>query len=153
MIETQTYSRKSFDVQAVQVTKENLAEIAEWCGGERHHRETHFFAGPQSFIVVPVRKPSNPRQTMAFIGDWILQINKSFRVYTPLAFERSFELKEKSIISTPIACPGMFYGYGSLAGEPSGDRVFAIFPNVEDSVVMLAQYYSDIIYFYIGDDE
>ena len=32
-METATYDRRGFSVEAVQVTEENIADVAVWCGG------------------------------------------------------------------------------------------------------------------------
>lgn len=85
MLETQKYVRKPFFVDAVQVTAENLADVAEWCGGDVRT------AGQAQYIKVRVVRPLNERQTKAMIGDWVLYAGTGFKVYTPKAFSGAFE--------------------------------------------------------------
>lgn len=84
-----SYVRKPFPVEAIQVSEENAAEVAEWCGGEvleETKRGTNW-----KYIKVPVHRPLNLRQTKAFLGDWLLKSEMGFKVYTQRAFESSFE--------------------------------------------------------------
>lgn len=90
-VTTQKYVRKPFMIDAVQVTKENMDELAEWCKG------TVYALPPVSgrirkFIDVPVQKATHERQKRAFCGDWLLFSGKAFKVYTEKAFTTCFEL-------------------------------------------------------------
>jgi hypothetical protein len=95
-MQTNTYYRKPFPVQAVQVTPENLFEVASWCKGDVLVTQPRS-AGPgntgqKSYVKVPVVAPRNPKQTMAFPGDWVLAAgNSSFKVYTNKAFNDTFD--------------------------------------------------------------
>lgn len=88
-METTTFARKPFYVQAVQVTEENFDKIAEWTGG------TVTQAKQGKYIKVAVQRFLYERQTQAFVGDWILYTkqgeNDSFKVYTDGAFRKSFD--------------------------------------------------------------
>jgi len=86
---TNLYVRRPFEVTAVQVTEDNLAEVADWCEGEV--RET---AEGTKFVKVRVYRPMNSRQTRAFVGDWVLYSGRAYKVYTVRAFEQSFMAKE-----------------------------------------------------------
>lgn len=93
MIETAKYQRKPFEVEGVQVTAENMAEVAEWCQGEI--QETSGNTGvevtePSKYIHVRVHRAIHPRQTKAFVGDWVLYAGTGYKVYTKKAFENSF---------------------------------------------------------------
>jgi hypothetical protein len=93
-MQTNTYYRKPFPVQAVQVTAENLFEVASWCKGEVLVTQPRS-AGPgstdqKSYVKVPVVAPRNPKQTMAFPSDWVLQAGTSFKVYSTKAFMDTF---------------------------------------------------------------
>lgn len=84
------YSKKIFYVEAVQVTEENMAQIAEWCAGELMHTKQN--TPPSPFIKVPVAYPKNDRQTRAFINDYVVKAdNNHFRVYPQRAFLCAFE--------------------------------------------------------------
>lgn len=94
MIEIYKYARKPFVVEAIQVTADNMAEVAHWCGGEvRTVKESGVasVAGTK-YVAVRVKRPLTARQTKAFVGDWVLASGHSFKVYTPGAFEKSFAI-------------------------------------------------------------
>lgn len=80
----QLFTRAPFDVQAVQVTTGNIAEIAAWCNGTIHQ-------GVKSLYIkleIPDAKSSVRQQ--AFPGDWILLSDQGYRIYTERALESNF---------------------------------------------------------------
>jgi len=81
--------RRPFEVDCVQVTSENMEEVAEWCMGNLNITDK-----ADKFIKVRVHSPLTERQTKAFAGDWVLYANKGFKVYTEKAFNNAFELEE-----------------------------------------------------------
>lgn len=84
MIESTTYVRKPFEVEAVQVTEENIDEVREWCQGTT-------MEDSRPYIKVRVARALNERQTKAYPGDWVLYAGTGFKVYTDKAFHRTFE--------------------------------------------------------------
>lgn len=91
---TQKFVRKPLVVDAVQVTAENFEAIADWCQGEILDNSGDSPAKPNPgahYIRVRVHQPKVPRQTKAYIGDWILYTERGYKIYTPKAFESSFE--------------------------------------------------------------
>lgn len=84
-ITTERFVRRIFYVDAVSVTEDNIADIAEWCKG------TVKADGAHSYIKVRVDRPVNGRQTKAFIGDWVVFAGRGFKVYTQKAFANSFD--------------------------------------------------------------
>lgn len=91
-ISIEVYVRKSFDVEAIRVTNDNMRAVAEWCAGEVKAIGGHDGRyGP--YIKVDVFRPINERQTQAFVGDWVLRMGTSFKVYTDSAFKKDFEKK------------------------------------------------------------
>lgn len=92
-MDIETYQRKTFPVNAVQVTEENLLEVSEWCGGEILEQKTKIKNATkiENFIKVPVKNPLNEKQTRAYIGDWVLEADENYKVYTDRAFSKSFE--------------------------------------------------------------
>jgi len=94
MIETNKFARKPFYVDAVQVTSENMAEVAEWCQGDVITSDT---PPNGTHIKVRVHRPLTERQTKAFVGDWVLYAGTGFKVYTDKAFEKSFEGAESTV--------------------------------------------------------
>lgn len=92
---TEKFMRKTFPIDAVQVTEENMEEVAQWCKGviettpaeiaEKLSRD------PEVWIRVKVHNPLDDRQTQAFVGDWVLYTNRSYKCYRDRPFKRSFE--------------------------------------------------------------
>ena len=99
------YVRKSFEVQAVQLTDENLEAVAEWCGGKIRQTKGSDTRPPCPYVKVKVYRPMNERQTMGFPGDWVFDDGKSFKVYTKNAFDKSFEEPEPPSFDTPVEAP------------------------------------------------
>lgn len=98
-LETRNYSRVPFHVDAVQVTEENLEQIAEWAGGEvkTANRTIRDAEGKPTgekekarYIKIETHRPLNERQTRAFIGDWVLKSDSGFKIYTAKAFSECF---------------------------------------------------------------
>jgi hypothetical protein len=95
-LDIQKFSSIPYDVDSVQVTLENMEEVAKWCQGtvekiDKPEGEDEFF------IRVRVHRPMNERQTKAFPGDHVLYRADSrggFKVYTEAAFPKSFKPKE-----------------------------------------------------------
>lgn len=85
MLEISRWTRKPFDVEAVQVTKENYDEVAKWCQGTVVTGE-----GEGDYIKVRVLRVINERQTRAYVGDWVLYAGTGYKVYTDKAFRKSF---------------------------------------------------------------
>jgi len=93
MIETTTYVRKPFEVEAVEVTEENIEEVKDWCQG-------YLDTDNRPFIKVKVARALNERQTKAYPGDWVLYAGTGFKVYTAKAFHRTFE-RPHNVNATP----------------------------------------------------
>lgn len=91
-METQTYARKTFYVEAVQITKANFEAVAEWTNGEIEEILDKKLGKMVKVIKVAVYNPMNPLQSQARLGDWVLTSNSGFKIYTNRAFENSFEL-------------------------------------------------------------
>lgn len=81
---TQEFVRRPITVHGVQVTTDNINDVAKWCKG------TIGFESDKPCIHVKVRRPLNRRQTIAFVGDYVLHGSAGFKVYTEDAFERTF---------------------------------------------------------------
>jgi hypothetical protein len=85
-MKTHKFARKPFYVDAVRVSEANIEEVAAWCEGQIQETDDG-----QTYISVKVHRPLTERQTQAFIGDWVLYAGSGFKVYTPKAFDKSFE--------------------------------------------------------------
>lgn len=88
MVAVQKYVSVPIEVEAVEVTAENLEDIAVWCNGEL--RTASIDENPVTYIKVPVKRPRTERQTKAFVGDWILKTPIAIKVYNPIAFKKNF---------------------------------------------------------------
>lgn len=91
MIETQKYVRKPLFVDAVRITSANFEEIATWCQGEILTDDAPQGQTARDYIKVRVHNPKNPRQTKAFVGDWLLYTERGYKVYTHKPFCASFD--------------------------------------------------------------
>lgn len=94
-ITTKKFCRKPFYVDGIQVTEENINDVAAWCGGEVLEQEPKK-GDPKKYIKVDVRRPLHHRQTMAFVNDWILKAGTGFKVYTESAFDSNFDPVEET---------------------------------------------------------
>jgi len=108
-ITTITHVRKPLYVEAVQVTEENFAELALWCQGkitEPPSEKPH-----ERHIHLQVANPMNPRQAQARVGDWILTSDQGYKVYTPKAFAKTFDVAkvkvevESGLFASTVASP------------------------------------------------
>lgn len=97
MLEIMQYVRKPFPVQAVRVGPENINDIVDWCKGKLDVDQ----GGAQYIQVDAVRNPITPRQSKAYLGDWVLLTGTSFKVYTDKAFKKSFEQSSVETIMQP----------------------------------------------------
>lgn len=89
-MEIKQYARKPFVVEGLQVTDENLEAVADWCGGDIRTGYVHG-EGDRRYIKVRVHHHISDRQTKAYVGDWVLRSGNGHKVYTNVAFEKSFE--------------------------------------------------------------
>ena len=92
-IEIGNFTRKPFDVEAVQVTNENMKEVSKWCKGSiKNAPGTDGNEG--RFILVKVHNAANDRHKQAFPGDWIFYSRTTgHKVYSDRAFRGSFDQK------------------------------------------------------------
>lgn len=91
-IKTVQHIRKPLFVDAVRVTKDNLADVAAWCQGGVCSEGADYIKAPGTeYVHVRVHNPKYPRQTRAFVGDWILYTDRGYKVYTNKAFRASFD--------------------------------------------------------------
>jgi hypothetical protein len=84
-MDTKTARRKTFDVDYVVVTEENISEVAVWCNGTVGGEE------PDRFIKIVDKNAMNTRQTKAFVGDYVLKSGMTFKSYGKKSFYKSFD--------------------------------------------------------------
>lgn len=85
------FIRKPFPVEGVRVTPENMEEVRAWCNGVIKTSPASGSRPEAKYIEVAVVRPANPKQCMAFVGNWVLRVGSSFKVYTDTGFRTSFE--------------------------------------------------------------
>ena len=78
---------KPLYVEAVQVTSQNMVEVAEWCGGTVQTSEEK---RPRKYILVATVRPMQERQTWAFAGNWVLKTPQGYKIYTNNSFMNGF---------------------------------------------------------------
>lgn len=100
-MKTHKFARKPFYVDAVRVSEANIEEVSKWCGGEIQTDDEG------TYIKVRVHRPLTDRQTKAYVGDWVLYAGTGFKVYTPKAFDKSFE-KVKTLTKAQADEAGIF---------------------------------------------
>lgn len=83
------YVRKPLYVDVVQVTEENFEDVAKWCMGDIVEE------GATKHIRVRVHAPKSPRQTKAYVGDWILYTDRGYKIYLDKAFKDNFDAVEE----------------------------------------------------------
>lgn len=98
-IETRRFTRVPFPVDAVQVTEDNLEELAAWTDGEvktakRSIRDENGKPTGEKetaqYVKIDTHRPLNERQTRAFVGDWVLKSDSGYKIYTAKAFDSCF---------------------------------------------------------------
>lgn len=103
-IKTKKFVRKPFDIEAIQVTAENMEEVARWCRGQLRKSGGPGGRNTQRYIKVNVKRSLSDRQTTAYVGDWVVnaldQSVKGFKVYTPKAFSLTFEEVVDDMVET-----------------------------------------------------
>jgi hypothetical protein len=89
-LEIKEYVRRPFKVEGVQVTEENMETVAIWCDGRIFKTKD---GTPFVKVTITAGNPKYSRtyRSRAFVGDWVLDSGKSFKVYTSKAFEATFE--------------------------------------------------------------
>lgn len=87
---TKQYTQNPLIVDAVQVTADNMAEVATWCGGTVKTLTNKERNRTSKYIDVNVINPKSIRQGRAFVGDFVLATDKGYKVFNPTAFANTF---------------------------------------------------------------
>jgi hypothetical protein len=90
-VKLEKFIRRAFPVEGVRVTAENMEEVATWTGGTIHTKPASKSHPEAKYIHIDVVQPRNVGQTMAFIGNWVLQLGTGFKIYTDTAFKNTFD--------------------------------------------------------------
>lgn len=117
-MDIQTFTRKPFHVQAVRVTADNMDEVAKWCGGKVIDRANPKNKSQEQYYVkVNVVRPITEKQTMAFVGNYVLKTGHGFKVYTKVGLDKTFEevdpllLEKNTPVEKKIEMPANFKAF------------------------------------------
>lgn len=94
-IKPNKYTSKPTYVDAIEVTVENLTEVAVWCHGDvrtEGHPKTEPEKPDVKYIKINMYHPLNARQTKAYAGDMVVYSGTKFKVFTQKAFASTFEI-------------------------------------------------------------
>lgn len=78
-----TFSRKPFTVEAVEITEENLDDIAKLIGEVKEKDGVKYIA---------VEKRIVPNIHRAYVGWWVTRMGDNLRCYSPKIFTDQFEV-------------------------------------------------------------
>lgn len=86
-----TYTRKPFVVEAVEITDENIEDVAKMIGVDGEVRDKD----GAKYIVVDKRIVPNIHRASA--GWWLTRMGDNLRCYSPKIFTEQFELASEAI--------------------------------------------------------
>ena len=72
------WERNSFEVEAVQVTSQNIGAVALWTEGEVCRQQTH---NGRWYVLVDTVEYNRLKQTKVFVGDWVIKVQNQFKHY------------------------------------------------------------------------
>lgn len=89
----ETYERKIVKCQAIQITAENIHDVAKWCGGVV--REAGTIVSEPS-IDMTVSKHGAVWRGLVYVGEWVTSNGEGyFTGYSDAMFRSEFEVKEE----------------------------------------------------------
>lgn len=95
-MEIREFERRPFTVSAVQVTLENVEEVANWCGGKVEMEKVKL-VGTETELPCIRLQSQNKQEFTASLGHWIVELKGSFRTYKAPAFDASFVEKRPTV--------------------------------------------------------
>lgn len=134
-MDVKEYARKTFTVQAVEVTLSNYNEVAQWCGGEVIFEPTKMLGTTTDLpaILLKGNGANRGKEFKATLGSFVVELRGSFRCYRQAQFWSSFEELSKDGISLCVDVPSVSGEVPILeevdeafAGEPQSDGATAI---------------------------
>lgn len=91
-METQRFTRNPVEVEAVQVTPTNVAEVAKWCKGT--HIETDYWLMGRTHklgaIQLTKQGPKSDKTMTVLIGSWITRHKNIFKAWKHESFEQVY---------------------------------------------------------------
>jgi hypothetical protein len=109
-LDIQRYTRKTFDVDAVLITEENLANVVLWCDGKMDVSDAS-----DPVVIIETKDKTNKKPDRILygnVGDWILKIpttgkNKfAWAIYKAYAFQRAFDRSTEGVIENALMTNG-----------------------------------------------
>jgi hypothetical protein len=92
-MKTERFTIKSFDVEAVQVTTENIHEVARWCGGVVKDTGSFSTAAPVGWPYIEFvewGRREGPNKTLSYVGDWVFLSGTAFKTSPDVEFKDLF---------------------------------------------------------------
>lgn len=146
MVINKTYRRKTFTVQAIQVTAENMKGLAEWCGGnvivywpDISRQSGDYREGQTCVEVVIGRVNGREQKARAYPGDWITKLHdtNNFRVYREKTFLQAFE-KVRTEIEKRVAVMDLLTEFSIDSREAMNQAEFsAVFDKTTDKILSI----------------
>lgn len=92
-MDIEKYDRKPFSVMAVQVTFENVYDVAKWCKGTIVEQKTKMLGVDTAIPSIQVEGQGDTRgkSFVATLGCYVVELKGSFRVYKPASFTSTFQ--------------------------------------------------------------
>lgn len=87
MLELMYFKRRTFAIQAIQISMFNIEEVAEWCGG------TVVNTKHGTAIQLNITEHKVTKQVQAYLGSYITK-GKTFKSYTYPAFHSIFRQED-----------------------------------------------------------
>lgn len=88
-MEMSTFLRRPFYIEAVEITKENIEEVAKKVGELRHSEEHGTY--------IQVNRDILPNMHQVFVGYFMTKMGKNVRCYSPELFHEQFTPKTDAI--------------------------------------------------------
>lgn len=146
MIINKTYRRKTFTVQAIQVTADNMAGLAKWCGGtmlvywpDISRQSGDYRAGQNCVEVVIGQVNGRVQKKRAYPGDWITKLHdtENFKVYQNKTFLEAFE-EVRSEIEKRVAVMNLLTEFSIDSREAMNQAEFsAVFDRITDEILTI----------------
>lgn len=111
MLIVKEYSRKPLTVEAVQITDDNIKEVAEWCGGDVCSFTSNGVT-TWSIEVKVLHAKKTPAQ-QAHVGDWILKSKQGVKIYQDMPFRKGFVVSTNPTEVSPEAMQTLKDTYSS----------------------------------------
>jgi hypothetical protein len=89
VLDYKTYTRKPFPIKAIQITEENIHEVAKFIGEVRHKDDEH----STPYILIDERIVQ--KVPKAYIGFWVTKVGEHYRCFTRRAFREQYDLAEE----------------------------------------------------------